>query len=649
LREDAAAKVRDEAARLVRDYDLYGAGGWGGDVDAGVGLPVADGGFGGAPAPGAEGAPTRFTDTNTQEAGVDEPDFVKTDGERIFLIHGNRVLVFRSWPAADTEQIGAIDIEGSPSSMFLASDKLVVYSHVSFVEDTSGGVGSEPPVGIAAADVAWGAYYPYSYRSFTKLTVVDVAAEPSVLEERYIEGWFRDARRHASVVRTIIGSETWEPHWGGAYPSYWNALGELRTKSEFAGVVNAWLDERLAAIAGRGLEGFLPDELVRVGGELVEVAPRCDSYYAPAPGQTGYGMAQVLTTSLEDLGTTQSLFVLGSPSVVYASDDVLVLAQNHWAWSAFEGEHRTIVHAFELDGGSTSYAGSGAIAGNIRNQFSIDEVDGIVRVAVTEQSSREAGSVNRVVTLRAEGGELVEVGRTPDMAEDESIFAVRYVGDRGYVVTFRQIDPLFVIDLSDPEAPAVLGNVEIPGFSTYMHPLSATHLLTIGRYVDPNSGIDQGMQLQIFDVSDPMHPAQVQAHIVGGYSSAEYDHKAFVFDPVSNLLAVPVETYSSTFESALRLFNVSIASGFTPAGSIDHSNLFDECVTVNGEVYSYTCSYSASMRRGVFIDDFVFAISYGGLTVHALGEVNAPIATANLPAPDFYYYPYPHFEGDFAF
>jgi uncharacterized secreted protein with C-terminal beta-propeller domain len=359
-------------------------------------------------------------------------------------------------------------------------------------------------------------------------------------------------------------------------------------------------------------------------------------------------MAEVFTMSLDDLDTSESVYVLGSPSVIYASHDALLLTQDDWRWSgvSFASEHRTIVHELAIEGASTDYVGSGVIAGGVHDQFSLDEVDGVVRVAVTEERYVDGrGDVwvpptiqDRVVTLTAKDGELVEVGATPAMAEGERIFSVRYVGDRAYVVTYRQIDPLFVVDLSDAAHPAVLGEVEIPGFSTYMHPIADDHLLTIGRYVDPVSGADEGLALQIFDVSDPSAPAQVQSHVIGGYSSAEWDHKAFVFDPVSSLLAVPVDSYDVTFESSLRLFHVSIEDGFAEAGTIDHSGLFGECVSQQDDYLAYTCSYSSSMRRGLFIDDYVYAVSYGGLTAHALTDVSAPVASISLPQPSFYYY-----------
>jgi hypothetical protein len=645
LREDAALKVQDEATLMKMSYDGYASspGFWRGrdDLawsDAGTAVPEADG-------------PSHYTDTNTQVAGVDEPDFVKTDGHRIFVIHGRRVEVFQSWPAEETQLIGSLEVEGDPVSMFLAGEKLVVYSQVYFV-DQDGGGGTERPAAMPSIDVAWGYGYPHSFRTFTKISVMNIDEDqPEVEHERYVEGYFRDARRHGDFVRTLVQAPTWEPQWTGDYPYMWNPEGKLYSRSFYFGLVDAWLAGRLEEIDGRELSGFLPDEYVVEGGAYVEVEPRCDRYLAPEPGQSTYGMTVALTTNLADQTTGDSLFILGNPSVIYASHDMLVLAQFDWSWfgMGWRGEQHTILHAFDLDQASTEYVGSAIVAGFVDNQFSIDEKDGIVRVAVTESvfAASEGDTVswppttlNRVLTLEPEGGVLVERGRTPDLAEDERIFSTRYIGDRAYVVTFRQVDPLFVIDLADPTRPTVLGELKIPGFSTYMHPLSASHLLTIGRLVDENTGWDQGLQLQIFDVSDPTDPRQVQSHVISGYSYAEHDHKAFVYDPVSSLLAVPVDEYGTTFVSNLRLFHVSIEDGFSDAGSIDHSPLFSDCVYEELGYYHYGCGYSSSMRRGIFIDSFVYALSYGGLSVHALGDVEVPLVVEALPPPEFYPYPY---------
>lgn len=636
LREDARSKVEEEARSLKASYRRS-------RIRFGFGSSATD--AGGAPPPEAEG-PSHYTDTNTQVAGVDEPDFVKTDGHRVFVVHGGNVEVFRSWPADETHLVGSIAVEGEPTSMFLAGERLVVFSQVAY-SNQGGEQGSALPAELLAPDRAWGAYYPYAYRTFTKISVFDVSGESSaLLHERYVEGHFRDARRHGPVIRTIVEAPTWQPNWwSGDFPPYGG--GGMRKRAFFARV-DDWRDARLAAIEKTELSDFLPDEYVVEDGVMVRREPRCDRYYAPPAAQSGYGMTAVVTLDLESLGEGESLFVLGSPNVIYASHDVLLLGHELWLPSWAGSGSDTALHAFSLDEASTEYLGSGAVPGYVRNQFSLDERDGIIRASTTETTggSRlgwlgpDEPSANRVITYEVRDGALVELGRTPALAPGEQIFATRYLGDLAYVVTFRQVDPLFAIDLSDPKAPTVLGELKIPGFSTYLHPLSASHLLTIGRYVDERTGWDRGMQLQIFDVSDPSRPTQLHSLVVEGYSSAEHDHKAFVYDPVNALLAVPVDSWSMEFVSALRLFHVSIDEGFTEAGAIDHTPLFSDCVEPVAGGFYYVCGYGSSMRRGLFIDDYVYALSYGGLSVHALDDVSTPLVVEPLPPPVFYAMPW---------
>jgi hypothetical protein len=591
-------------------------------------------------------------------AGVDEPDFVKTDGGRIFLIHGQSVHALRSWPAADTVETGTASVEGSPLSMFLRDDTLVVFSSVQFA-DPDGGQG--PIATLPFPADSWGPYYPMFYREFTKVSLFDVSGDVPVLSgERYVEGSYRAARRHDAVVRLVMRSDTWQPQWSGERPYYWNDGGELVSEQTFARRVAAWRRERLAEIATQDLDGWLPEEWVREGSELVAVAPRCTDFYAAAPGQTDYGMTQVLGLTLDasDTGVSRSAFVLGDASIVYANHEALIIAQADWqwnGWSPWGGAVSTRLHRFDLSGASTSYAASGRVTGQLLNQFSLDESDGVVRVAVTEDRWLDAqgnviepnedqpwgdgtlvsaSPVSRVLTLGNAAGKLSELGRSHDLAPGERIFSTRYVGDTAYVVTFRQIDPLFVVDLRDPADIVVQGEVEIPGFSTYMHPLDAGHLLTIGRDIDPVTQQDNGMALQIFDVSNPDAPVRTHVYTVpGAYSQAQYDHLAFNFDARLGLLAIPVDTYDTTFDSTLALFSVSVAGGIAPAGSISHSSFYSGCVDGVGDYY---CSYSPTVRRGLFIEDFVYTISLGGVTVHALTDLTSTLATVNLPEPQWY-------------
>jgi uncharacterized secreted protein with C-terminal beta-propeller domain len=226
------------------------------------------------------------------------------------------------------------------------------------------------------------------------------------------------------------------------------------------------------------------------------------------------------------------------------------------------------------------------------------------------------------------------VGQTPGLAEGERIFSARFLGDIGYIVTFRQVDPLFAIDLSDPENPKVLGELKIPGFSDYMHPLGDDHLLTIGRDIDENTQVDRGTALQIFDVSDPANPIASHKTVLGeGYSEANHNHKAFNFyateAPDAGLLAFPFVSYQGDFSSTLELWEVSAENGFNRRGAVDHSDLvINDCGTPYPvEDFYYYCGYQPQITRGVFIDEYIYSISYGGVRVHTVDDLT-PVATA---------------------
>ena len=242
---------------------------------------------------------------------------------------------------------------------------------------------------------------------------------------------------------------------------------------------------------------------------------------------------------------------------------------------------------------------------------------------------------NLVSTMRLTGNALELVGSTPPLAEGERIFSARFLGDLGYIVTFRQVDPLFAIDLSDPANPTVLGELKIPGFSDYMHPLGEDHLLTIGRDVDEDTQIDRGTALQIFDVSDPTDPQLAHKALVGeGFSEANHNHKAFNFysgsDSDRGLLAFPFVSYQGDFSSTLELWDVSV-DGLSRRGAVDHSDLvLTDCGGVPypvEEFYQY-CGYDPQITRGVFIDEYIYSISFGGVKVHSVDDLQNEVAAA---------------------
>jgi hypothetical protein len=483
-----------------------------------------------------------------------------------------------------------------------------------------------------------------------KLTVVDLSGDvPAAVREIYVDGWYGSSRRHDGIVRAVIQSSMQRP---GTVPQMWEIIwgGEVQpqTREEEIALARAWAVKAKEAIAATTLDQWVPVWGERIGGEIQEQPVQCADFYSPAPGLTNYGLTQIVGIDMTSEDPVAITSILGQATQVYSNRDVLILAQPDWTW--FERDinsDRTAVHRFAVSSGAqrTPYQGSGFVPGIVKDQFSIDEREGIIRIATTRTTwHHQSGDVitpdvwvppttdNLVSTLRLVDNGLEIAGSTPPLAEGERIFSARFLGDVGYLVTFRQVDPLFAIDLSDPENPTVLGELKIPGFSDYMHPLANDHLLTIGRDVDEVTQLDNGTALQIFDVSDPANPVLAHKALVGqGFSEANHNHKAFNFYADKGLLAFPFVSYEGDFSSTLELWDVSAETGFNRRGAVDHSDLvLDDCGGVPYPVDDfYThCGYQPQITRGVFIDDFIYSISYGGVRVHDVDDLSAPVATA---------------------
>ena len=653
VHEDAIAKVDLELKSFI-DQEYYTRGGpvfFEGDVA----LEAGSGGSGAPTADDGAQAPSGFSDTNRQVADVDEADIVKVGdgGLKLYVVRGNGFYEFDSWPAAQTSRVADLEIEGGVMEMFVEGDRAVVFSNTYNVDalddgDLCQGYGGGPE--LVSDDSGY-----YCGRSFVKLTVIDLSSgTPEAVREIYVDGWYTSSRRHDNIVRTVIQSNMQRPgtvpylydfiYNNGAYP-------ETREAEIF--LARAWAAKAKEAIAITTLEQWVPVWGERIDGEIQEQPTQCADFFSPAPGMTNYGLTQIVGIDLGDDSSTQITSILGQATQVYANAGALILAQPDWTW--FErgtNSDRTAVHRFAVssEGKRTPYQGSGFVQGIVNDQFSMDERDGVLRIATTRTTWPErtddmfAPDVwvppttdNLVSTLKLEGDRLEILGSTPPLAEGERIFSARFLGDLGYIVTFRQVDPLFAIDLSDPANPKVLGELKIPGFSDYMHPLGNGHLLTIGRDIDEETQRDNGTALQIFDVSDPVNPVLAHKALVGdGYSEANHNHKAFNFyadqEVVGKgLLAFPFVSYQSDFSSTLELWDVSAKDGFERRGSVDHSDLvLDDCGGVPYEVeeFYYYCGYQPQITRGVFIDQFIYSISHGGVRVHSVDDLTAPVATA---------------------
>ena len=489
IQEDAVAKIEIETQQYVEWYVEHGGlafGGVGADPAAGPAERTTAG-------DDSASSPDEFSQTNTQVDGVDEADLVKTDGERIYALTGNELVVVDSWPADETHVLGRFAIEGYPLEMFISDGRAVVFSQT-----------SDPrldPDDTQCNDHyrEWGYYYPcYSGGSrFTKITVAALSEDgtEAVLErEVFLEGDYRSSRRHEALVRAVVNN--WGYYFQWQLPQVWEYLypdGNWTSVSpdELLSRIYRWRAAAIAAVNERELGDWLPAMLERVGGVLRDSPVNCDRFYVTRPGMADYGMTQIATLDLTARSPLTRTAVWGSAQELYSNHETMVLAQPDYSayYRAYIEEVReysdaTVLHSFDIrDDGSTTYRASGVVPGMVIDQFSIDEREGILRVATTESrwtpwwlqdGWSPPRTLNRVWTLQPRNGALRIVGRTPILAEGERIFSARYVGDLAYVVTFRQVDPLFAIDLSDPLDPTVLGELKIPRNSATTCSLSAT-------------------------------------------------------------------------------------------------------------------------------------------------------------------------------
>ena len=648
-----------------------------------------------------------FSGTNNQEEGVDEADFLKTDGYHIYMLNGNLLVIMGVPEFGELTLESNISIQGYPMQMMLEGDRLVIASSVYYWS-----LPHDDPLRELMSEEVTVSHpgeeeYSYTYtrvQNLVKYTVVDITdrSAPEVERELYIEGNYHTARLVDGTMRSVThlwthidGLRTW------VYlpENYW----EADTDEQKMEIWNQSMEETIAAnqaiIDDLTLDDFAP-HLYEVGEDGLFQHPTtsedCGEFSASSDS-AGRGFSTIMTIGLlGDESEMQLDHITSSWAHVYASQDVMVLAEPAndwwWFWRNFGWDDATNIHVFDISNPSeTTYVASGRVDGTVQDQFSISEYNGIIRVATTEDAwgrwwlegtEEWTGPTNNVFTLAVaecmipegcddESSEMVQIGHVGNIAPDERIWSARFVGDRAYLVTFEIIDPLWVIDLTNPTNPVILGELEVPGVSTYIHPVDSDTLLTIGIGPGPDGlGLDWSMtQVSLFDVSDPTNPTLADSLQLSpayeddncdewgcgwswSYSEATYEHKAFTYWAPEQLLAVPLSTYRYIYEqiefedktytysgyefvSTLELIKVDAENGtLSTHGMVNHSEFY------NDDGLSGWWSGSTSIRRSIFMGDYIYAFSAAGASVHRTGDLTSMVEL-ELPGYDeteVYYY-----------
>lgn len=513
-----------------------------------------------------------YSKTNTQVQGVDEADIVKTDGTYIYYLTNEKLTIINTENASQMKEMSTIKFDETftPEELFLNNDKLIVIGKRYEYDKT------ERKIGIDE-DYLYPNYMDKTYTS-AKLYNVKDKINPTLERTVEVEGDYLTARMIGSNVYIVSNKYM-----------YYAYICDMHKFSE--------LNE----------DDFKPHYLdTATSNETKSINFDC-IYYIPEFEDTNYLNIVAFNITNNQEANVESY--LGAGEEIYASKENLYVTKTKYD---YEKNNKTSItteiYKFNLNNANCTFAKAGDVPGSVLNQFSMDECNGYFRIATTDSTSWNSESnTNNLYVLNEN---LETIGKIEGLAKGERIYSVRFMGNRAYMVTFVETDPLFVIDLSNPTTPTVLGELKIPGYSKYLHPYDETHLIGIGEDTEVvNYGygdrvVTNGMKMAMFDVTDPNNPKElynVKIGEKGTYSELLYNHKALLFSKEKNIIAFPVSItdndYKVTFQGAI-VYGVSLEKGFELKTKISNS------------ATDYDRYYSRNrVERIIYIKDTLFTLS----------------------------------------
>ena len=594
-----------------------------------------------------------YSTTNVQVENVDEPDYLKNDGKYVYIVSRNTLSIIDAYPAEDAKLILkiALDIESQYiQNMFLNEDRLVIFYNGQSDEEI-----------IPQFD-----FIPRpSYNPVTHALIVDVSDKenPTILKDYSIDGHFRDARMIGDYAYFVTNNHI--NHQYPRLPVIMEDSVRIMTPDAFYfdNVEEFSNFSTLTAIDIFGdtinsetfLMGYSGSFYVSENNFYLTYQQNMPfGYYENSSRDRFYDViVPLLPNDIQDeiksiqndssLNSSEqwvkiSELMQNSYNEMDKADkeelfEKIREALNEYDAKIQEENRKTIIHKISIDEDKIEYVAKGVVPGRLLNQFSMDESGDRFRVATTiEYYIQHEGTIrsNAVYVLDEQ---LNIVGELEDIAPDESIFSSRFMGDRLYLVTFEQIDPFFVIDLST-DTPKILGELKIPGFSNYLHPYDEDHVIGIGRdtKLNDNDRVQQlGVKIALFNVADVSNPKVLDDYVIGdGSTQSEslHNHKAFFFDKTRNVLSIPISadveslddvTSSKMFApdynrwSGFYIFHLDKTDGIESKGTITHSD----------SDWRY---YGMNNARTFYIDDVLYTASQGYLKMNSfenLEEINS--------------------------
>ncbi len=562
-----------------------------------------------------------YSGTNLQVQGVDEADVVKTDGQYIYQVNNDRIVVAKAYPADKMDIMSILDFTDdnfTPQEIYLSGDLLV--SIGSYYENSD----VTEPYQKAADEKMYIRPPYYNQKNSVKAIVCDISDKTNIkkIREVEIEGNYVSSRMIGSVLYMVSNK----------FQNFYYATGtdvENQTPSYRDSIVS---------------EDYVKIECPQIR-------------YFPDSVESNYMIVSAFDINKNEKANIQTY--LGAGENIYVSNENLFVAVSNYNYDVIELEDNAVssdsvkptiapvyvdrretnVYKFSLDGSKITYLSKGSVPGLILNQFSMDESKGYFRIATTTGEVWGTGVNASGNNLYILDDTMNVCGKLEGIAPGERIYSVRFMGDRGYIVTFKTVDPLFVIDLKDPTKPEILGALKIPGYSDYLHPYDENHIIGFGKDTIEMSGggFYMGMKIALFDVSDVSNPVQKFSEVIGDRgtdSELLRNHKALLFSKEKNLLAFPVtvaeikdkdqsdenrwgvpEYGEFAFQGAY-VYNIDLKKGFTLKGRITH---------ISEEEYlkagNYYYSDDKFVERILYINDTLYTLSKGMCKAHGIDDL----------------------------
>ncbi len=565
-----------------------------------------------------------YSTTNIQEQDVDESDTVKNNGTHFFVAGNRKVTIVDVSTPEIMRVVSNIDIRGEVNSLYLNNNILVIL----FIPDNGGGSKWSGTSLTQRLNIGMPYWLPVGAQvGIQFLDVVD-PANPKWLSEMILDGLLVSSRMIDGNLHIIQQFLPDLPPLSICYTTEEDKAQSI-SKNQKA-LESLSLNDLTPSYSRIGENGkaIETDQLVATG-----------DFYCPEK-PLGGTIITVTTVSIKDpLLSFQSMGTVADAHQIYASTKSLYVGSTRWTSTAadnyedIEYDFLTDIYKFNFTDKGVEYESSGTIAGSTLNQFSFGEYQNVLRVAATTGNIWQGTSNNHVYCMKSDNGQLNVIGSIHNIAPGENLYSSRFVGSKGYLVTFVKTDPLFTLDLSDPTNPFIVGELKVPGYSDYIHPLGENYLLTIGKDTKEQDGVtfDQGIQLSIFDVGYLKAPRILHKEMIGdrGTSSeALKNHKAFNFWAEQNLLSFPVDLFEhlspsgnawsygeSTF-TGLYTYKVTAENGFEFKGRL--SRCIDQA------------NCDTTWTRAIFINDRVYEIAPNVIRSAIVNDMDGEVSTIVL-------------------